>query len=119
MHVKVRCSYHFPIVLELGKDGHKLGAPFKYNPCQYEEEDFQILVGDNWRHYEEGLGEIASVQFASTLRPVKEKVAQWVGERHKKRDLLLKGVEKELDLVHSDHFTRKFRQYMLERTTSL
>jgi hypothetical protein len=50
---------------------------------------------------------------------VKEKVAQWVGERHKKRDFLLKEVEKELELVYSEQFTRNFRQDLLERTTSL
>jgi hypothetical protein len=37
---KVRCLDHFPIVLELDKDGEKLGAPFKYNLIWYEEEDF-------------------------------------------------------------------------------
>jgi hypothetical protein len=54
---KFRCSNNFRIVLEQGKDGEKPGAPFKYNPSEYEEEDFQSLVRDNWKHYEEGLGE--------------------------------------------------------------
>jgi len=57
----VRCLDHFPIVLELIKDGEKTMAHFKYNPSWYEEEDFQRLVKDNWKHYEEGLGEISSV----------------------------------------------------------
>jgi hypothetical protein len=104
----------FPIILELGNDGEKPRATFKYDPSWYEE-DFQRLVKDNWKHYED-LGEVVGVQFASTLRLVKEKAAQWANERHKTRDCLLR-VEKKLELVYSEQFTGNFRQDLLERTT--
>jgi hypothetical protein len=55
------CSHYFHIVFELGKDGEKPKVFFKFNPSWYEEENFQNLIKGDWKHFEEGLGEITSV----------------------------------------------------------
>jgi hypothetical protein len=113
---KVRISDHFPIWLELGNGSDKPKAPFKYNPSWAVEEEFRSLVSENWKKYDLGNPESASVQFVASLRVVKEKAISWAHERHLAQDRNLFNIEEELKSWYETYVDGSFT---VEATSSI
>jgi hypothetical protein len=96
-------SDHNPIFFQLELRDENPSSPFKFNPIWLEEEYFQELVRSEWKHFDGGIRVFVGRKFAVELKVVKVKVVDWVDERYKKRDHVLKETEHAIaDLFNSN-----------------
>eukprot|EP00253_Pinus_taeda_P027771 PITA_27771 len=76
-------SDHFPILLEFKNPPPKLASPFKFNAAWLQEESFNILFRDTWRHPGSTPSESKGAQFWDNLKRLKKATIEWAKARKK------------------------------------
>eukprot|EP00253_Pinus_taeda_P010711 PITA_10711 len=92
-------SDHFPILLEIKKPPPKPASPFKFNAAWLQEESFNTLFRDTWRH--SGSTQLGNkgAQFWDNLRRLKKATIEWAKARKKAQNEKLSLIDANLKIL--------------------
>eukprot|EP00253_Pinus_taeda_P019083 PITA_19083 len=76
-------SDHFPILLEFNKPPSKPASPFKFNASWLQEESYNILFRNSWRHPGGLQIENKGAHFWDNLKRLKKVTIEWAKDRKK------------------------------------
>eukprot|EP00253_Pinus_taeda_P030883 PITA_30883 len=76
-------SDHFPILLEFNKPPSKPASPFKFNASWVQEESFNVLFRNTWRHPGGQQAINKEAHFWDNLKRLKKATLEWAKERKK------------------------------------
>eukprot|EP00253_Pinus_taeda_P036400 PITA_36400 len=74
-------SDHFPILMELQKPPLKPAPPFKFNASWLQEESFNILFKEYWRHPNSSVVQNKGALFMDNLKRLKKATIEWAKAR--------------------------------------
>eukprot|EP00253_Pinus_taeda_P016222 PITA_16222 len=89
-------SDHFPIIMEFQKPPLKPTAPFKFNASWLQEESYNILFRDTWRHPDSSSSENKGVLFLENLKRPKKATIDWAKARKVSQNEALSKIDAEL-----------------------
>eukprot|EP00253_Pinus_taeda_P007836 PITA_07836 len=89
-------SDHFPILLEFQKPPSKPASPFKFNAAWLQEESFNILFRDTWRHPGSSPSESKGAHFWDNLKRLKKATIEWAKARKVSQNEALSSIDDEL-----------------------
>eukprot|EP00253_Pinus_taeda_P014847 PITA_14847 len=89
-------SDHFPILLEFQKPPPKPASPFKFNAAWLQEESFNILFRDTWRHPGSSPSESKGAHFWDNLKRLKKATIEWAKARKVSQNEELSLIDAEL-----------------------
>eukprot|EP00253_Pinus_taeda_P010693 PITA_10693 len=94
-------SDHFPIYMELSKPPRKPAAPFKFNASWLQEDSFNNLFRETWRHPGRSSSEERGFLFMENLKRLKKATIEWAKSRKQKRNEELFQINEELQRLES------------------
>lgn len=94
-------SDHFPIFLELSKPPPKPLTPFKFNASWLQEDSFNKLFKETWRHLDRSSTEDKGFLFMENLKRLKKATIEWAKVRKTKHNEEITRISEELQRLES------------------
>jgi len=85
----------------------------------FENEEFQNLIHENWKHFQEDVEAPASVQFVVSIQLIKDKVSSRARARRKQKERDLWDVEQELEHFYEKNMGHMSASLILEKCHSI
>eukprot|EP00253_Pinus_taeda_P002170 PITA_02170 len=112
-------SDHFPIFLEFSKPPAKPATPFKFNASWLQEESYQQLFKNTWRHLDSNSQVSKGGHFMENLKRLKRATIAWAAERRRKQNEELVKIKEALGILEDPDSDAYVSQESKEKVLTL